>query len=67
MAYSASKGAIVSMTLTVARDLARMGVRVNTIAPGKLIKNITSTTKFAMWKLKTSYHMLLHCKEKSLI
>jgi len=33
-AYSASKGAIVGMTLTMARDLARNGIRVNTIAPG---------------------------------
>jgi NAD(P)-dependent dehydrogenase (short-subunit alcohol dehydrogenase family) len=33
-AYSASKGGIVGMTLPVARDLASMGVRVNTIAPG---------------------------------
>lgn len=33
-AYSASKGAIVGMTLTLARDLARNGIRVNTIAPG---------------------------------
>lgn len=33
-AYSASKGAIVGMTLPMARDLAAVGVRVNTIAPG---------------------------------
>jgi NAD(P)-dependent dehydrogenase (short-subunit alcohol dehydrogenase family) len=33
-AYSASKGAIVGMTLPIARDLARYGVRVCTIAPG---------------------------------
>ena len=33
-AYSASKGGIVGMTLPVARDLAAVGVRVNTIAPG---------------------------------
>ena len=33
-AYSASKGAIVGMTLPIARDLARYGIRVNTIAPG---------------------------------
>ncbi|NND02138.1 MAG: SDR family oxidoreductase [Acidimicrobiia bacterium] len=33
-AYSASKGGIVGMTLPVARDLASVGVRVNTIAPG---------------------------------
>lgn len=34
IAYSASKGGVVSMTLTAARDLARNGIRVNTIAPG---------------------------------
>jgi NAD(P)-dependent dehydrogenase (short-subunit alcohol dehydrogenase family) len=33
-AYSASKGGIVGMTLPIARDLAEMGVRVCTIAPG---------------------------------
>ncbi|XP_070559380.1 3-hydroxyacyl-CoA dehydrogenase type-2-like [Ptychodera flava] len=33
-AYSASKGAIVGMTLPIARDLASQGIRVNTIAPG---------------------------------
>jgi 3-hydroxyacyl-CoA dehydrogenase/3-hydroxy-2-methylbutyryl-CoA dehydrogenase len=33
-AYSASKGGIVGMTLPIARDLARPGIRVNTIAPG---------------------------------
>ena len=34
IAYSASKGGIVGMTLPAARDLASMGVRVVTIAPG---------------------------------
>ena len=33
-AYAASKGGIVAMTLPVARELARSGIRVNTIAPG---------------------------------
>ena len=33
-AYSASKGAIVGMTLPIARDLATSGIRCNTIAPG---------------------------------
>jgi NAD(P)-dependent dehydrogenase (short-subunit alcohol dehydrogenase family) len=33
-AYSASKGGIVGMTLPIARDLARNGVRCMTIAPG---------------------------------
>jgi NAD(P)-dependent dehydrogenase (short-subunit alcohol dehydrogenase family) len=34
LAYSASKGAVVGMTLPAARDLAAVGVRVCTIAPG---------------------------------
>ncbi|MCE7065427.1 3-hydroxyacyl-CoA dehydrogenase [Dyadobacter sp. CY326] len=34
VAYAASKGAIVSMTLPVARDLAKSGIRVMAIAPG---------------------------------
>jgi len=33
-AYAASKGGIVAMTLPIARELARVGVRVMTIAPG---------------------------------
>lgn len=34
VAYSASKGGVVAMTLQAARELAREGIRVNTIAPG---------------------------------
>ncbi|MEM6803065.1 MAG: 3-hydroxyacyl-CoA dehydrogenase [Bacteroidota bacterium] len=34
VAYSASKGGIVGMTLPIARDLARAGIRCMTIAPG---------------------------------
>ncbi len=33
-AYSASKGGVVAMMLPLAREFARIGVRVNTIAPG---------------------------------
>jgi 3-hydroxyacyl-CoA dehydrogenase / 3-hydroxy-2-methylbutyryl-CoA dehydrogenase len=33
-AYSASKGGVVGMTLPIARDLAKSGIRVMTIAPG---------------------------------
>ncbi|MDX1481153.1 MAG: SDR family oxidoreductase [Woeseiaceae bacterium] len=33
-AYSASKGGVVGMTLPLAREFARIGLRVNTIAPG---------------------------------
>src|SRR5690606_2406545 len=35
-AYSASKGGVVGMTLPMARELARFGIRVNTFAPGIL-------------------------------
>ncbi len=34
IAYSASKGGVIGMTLPAARDLAQYGIRVNTIAPG---------------------------------
>jgi 3-hydroxyacyl-CoA dehydrogenase/3-hydroxy-2-methylbutyryl-CoA dehydrogenase len=34
VAYSASKGGIVALTLPMARDLSGIGIRVNTIAPG---------------------------------
>lgn len=34
VAYAASKGAIASMTLPLARDLSREGIRVMSIAPG---------------------------------
>ena len=34
IAYSASKGGVAAMTITAARDLAQLGIRVNTIAPG---------------------------------
>jgi NAD(P)-dependent dehydrogenase (short-subunit alcohol dehydrogenase family) len=33
-AYSASKAGVVGMTLPMARELARVGIRVNTVAPG---------------------------------
>ena len=41
--YSASKGGIVGLTLPVARDLAAIGVRVNTIAPGLIDTPIYGT------------------------
>jgi NAD(P)-dependent dehydrogenase (short-subunit alcohol dehydrogenase family) len=34
VAYSASKGGVLGMTLPIARDLAQVGIRVNTIMPG---------------------------------
>jgi len=41
VAYAASKGAIRSMTLPMARDLGRYGVRVNTIAPSLFVSPMT--------------------------
>lgn len=34
VAYASTKGAVVGMTLPIARDLAKLGIRCNTIAPG---------------------------------
>lgn len=42
-AYSASKGGIVGMTLPIARELARVGVRVNVIAPGIFLTPLLHT------------------------
>jgi len=42
-AYSASKGGIVGMTLPIARDLAELGIRVMTIAPGIFDTPLLST------------------------
>jgi len=45
--YSASKGGVVGMTLPVARDLAAIGVRVNTVAPG-----LIDTPIYGEWRCK---------------
>ncbi len=42
-AYSASKGGVVGLTLPLARDLAVIGVRVNTVAPGLIDTPIYGT------------------------
>lgn len=42
-AYAASKGGIVSMTLPIARELARSGIRVVTIAPGLFLTPMMHT------------------------
>ncbi|MEN8114140.1 MAG: SDR family NAD(P)-dependent oxidoreductase [Actinomycetota bacterium] len=51
-AYAASKAGIVGMTLPAARDLARHGIRVNTIAPGiidtPLLAGITEEFRVAL-------------------
>ncbi len=42
VSYSASKGAIASLTLPMARDLGRHGIRANTIAPSLFETGMTS-------------------------
>ena len=42
-AYSASKGGIVGMTLPIARDLAPIGIRLMTIAPGLFATPLLTT------------------------
>lgn len=46
VAYAASKAAVVGMTLPIARDLSRHGIRCVTIAPGKLTD---AFYKFVLW------------------
>jgi len=50
-AYAASKGAVVAMALPMARDLARFGIRVNTICPGTMLTPMMSA---ASEKVKAS-------------
>lgn len=51
-AYSASKGAIVSLTLPAARELAQFGIRVMTVAPGlvdtPMFEKLPATAKAAL-------------------
>src|SRR5213596_1469145 len=54
-AYSASKGGIVGMTLPIARDLSRSGIRVVTIAPGifetPMLKGLPQEIQDALGKM----------------
>jgi len=44
-AYSASKAGVVGMTLPMARDMGKLGIRVNTIAPGIIDTPLTGSKK----------------------
>jgi NAD(P)-dependent dehydrogenase (short-subunit alcohol dehydrogenase family) len=54
-AYSASKAGVVGMTLPIARELARVGVRVMTIAPGifetPMMASLTPDVQQALGKM----------------
>jgi NAD(P)-dependent dehydrogenase (short-subunit alcohol dehydrogenase family) len=47
-AYSASKGGVIGITLPIARDLASIGVRVNTICPGLMDTPLLGSASIAM-------------------
>ena len=77
VAYSASKGGVVSMTLPLARELAQFGVRVNSIAPGvmetplmmnmpKVVQeNLSATVPFPhrLGLVSEFANLALHCCE----
>ena len=44
-AYSASKAAIEGLTLPIARELARTGIRINTIVPGRINTNMSGVDR----------------------
>jgi Cu2+-exporting ATPase len=60
-AYSASKGGIVGMTLPIAREFARMGIRVMTIAPGTfdtpLLAGLPDAAR-SRWRSRSLSHAL---------
>ena len=50
VAYSATKGAVVGMTLPMARELASYGIRVNTIVPGLIHTPLFDTIEESYYK-----------------
>ena len=50
VAYSATKGAVVGMTLPMARELAPYGIRVNTIVPGLIHTPLFDTVEESYYK-----------------
>src|SRR5579875_3099608 len=58
-AYSASKGGIVGMTLPIAREVARFGVRVMTIAPGIFdtpLLGALRSQRVSLWASRYPFH-----------
>lgn len=81
MAYSASKGGVVAMTLPAARELAQHAIRVNTVAPGLIATplllnmpqevqdNLAATVTFPkrLGKPEEFAALVLHIIENSMI
>jgi 3-hydroxyacyl-CoA dehydrogenase / 3-hydroxy-2-methylbutyryl-CoA dehydrogenase len=70
-AYSASKGGIVSLTLPVARELAALGIRVVTIAPGimetPMLQGMPDNIREALGKMVPFPQRLGHPEEYALL
>ncbi len=69
-AYSASKGGVVGLTLPIARELARYGIRVNTIVPGVFITPMTEKARqnpevMGRWQKEIPMERLGHPEEAS--
>lgn len=56
--YTASKGAVLSMTRTMARDAGPLGVRVNAVAPGLIRVEATETVPADRFQLYADNHVL---------
>lgn len=50
MSYSASKGALMSMTMVTAQEMAKYGVTANAVLPGLVSSNITANMKPEMFE-----------------